>query len=578
LWRSAPSSTTADATKSPRIAILPFDNLSPDSNNEAFADGLHEEILTTLADTSPDLLVISPTTMRLYREPKSVTEVARELDATYVLSGSLQREADTVVLRLTLSDARSGVLWSDRYNETLTSALTLQLKVAQQVAARLSLRVASGWSRAPLTTDPEALDLYFKAKLAGRNLFGASPIEEWLNVERMLSQAIARDPGFARAYVARSELHLSLRSYVSGENGRLALAREDIAEAQRLAPSDPVTIAAEARLEPDAARRIEIIDAAERAGLRDPDLLSTKAGALIEVGRVRDGIELRSQLLALDPGNTQLSGALFFNYIAIREPVGALQAIAGVDEFAALRAETIFGFTGNTDVLEPFGDASFYRQVTEAGNQDRGDALRNVTARLVFRKRYLDARELIDSVKFDSLRAPLVLSFFVGPQDLPIADLRGWTNLLLRDQAEAANDGQRIREFLMSTRETSANAWFRKSLSADAHLFLGEHRAAVDAARSMLDLIVAGENSSSVRAAGAVLASRVFAWADEPDAATELLGRLANEEPRPPPAYIARDPIYSERLGDDVRFRALVERLETQMANFKAQIAAAGLE
>src|SRR5262245_58192343 len=147
-WRSAPSSTgptstpppaaRPDVATSPRIAILPFENLSPDPNNAFFTDGLHEEILTTLADTSPDLQVISRTTMMLYRAaPKSATDVATELDATYVLSGSVRREADAVRLTLQLIDARSdSVLWSQPYNRTLTSALTLQLEVAQQVAVQ----------------------------------------------------------------------------------------------------------------------------------------------------------------------------------------------------------------------------------------------------------------------------------------------------------------------------------------------------------------------------------------------------------------------------------------------------------
>jgi len=577
-WRSTPSSTATVAT-SPRIAILPFDNLSSDSNNESFAAGLHEEILTTLADTSPDLQVIAPTTMRLYRDAqKSVTEVASDLDATYVLGGSLRREADTVVLNLTLSDARSEVLWTDRYNETLTSALTLQLKVAQQVAAKLSVRVANGRPRAPLTTDTEALDLYFKATQARRNLFGASPIEEFLNVERLLDLAIARDPGFARAYVARSELHLAIRNLGQSQNARLMRARDDIATARRLAPSDPVTIAAEARVEPDPARRIEMIDAAERAGLKDSDLLAVKAGALWSVGRVREGVELRSRLSALDPGNTQLSLLLFLELISIREPVRALQALAGTDAAAPLRAETIFSFTGNTEVLIPFGDAQFYRQVTDAGSQDPGDALRNVTDRLVVRQRYADARELIDSVAFDAIRAPLFGPFFVGPQDLPTADLRGWTNLLLDDRPAAADDGRRIREFLDRTPETSSNAWFRKALSADAHLFVGEHRAAVADARSMRDLIAPVENNPSLHAAGAILAAKVFVWSGEPAAAMDLLEQLAIEEPGMPPGYIARAPIYSVPLRDDARFRALVERLEAQMRNFEAQIAAARLE
>jgi hypothetical protein len=303
-----------------------------------------------------------------------------------------------------------------------------------------------------------------------------------------------------------------------------------------------------------------------------------KAGALWSVGRVREGVELRSRLSALDPGNTQLSLLLFLELISIREPVRALQALAGTDAAAPLRAETIFSFTGNTEVLIPFGDAQFYRQVTDAGSQDPGDALRNVTDRLVVRQRYADARELIDSVAFDAIRAPLFGPFFVGPQDLPTADLRGWTNLLLDDRPAAADDGRRIREFLDRTPETSSNAWFRKALSADAHLFVGEHRAAVADARSMRDLIAPVENNPSLHAAGAILAAKVFVWSGEPAAAMDLLEQLAIEEPGMPPGYIARAPIYSVPLRDDARFRALVERLEGQMRNFEAQIAAARLE
>jgi eukaryotic-like serine/threonine-protein kinase len=571
--RSAPSGTAApDAVNSARIAILPFENLSPDPSNAFFTDGLHEEILTTLADGAPELQVISRTTMMLYRAaPKSVTEVASDLGATYVLSGSVRREADAVRLTLTLVDPRSDrAVWSESYNRTLTSALTLQSEVAQQVAVQLSARVAGGQPIAPLTTDPEAYDLYLKARLARRSLFGASPLEAWLDVERLLSQAIARDPGFVRAYVDRSEVHVSLSSYDTSD-ARRALARNDVAIAQRLAPGDPLTIAAEARVERDPVRRIEIVEAAERAGLTAPDLLFIKAGALPNVGRVREGVELMSRLSALDPGNTQLSAVLFLHLMSIREPVRALQTVSGIDGFEPLRAETIFAFTGNTEVLVPFSDPSFVRQVAEAGTQDAGDALRNVVDRLVRRGRYLDAREFIDAATLDSTRPPLFGPFFVGAVEMPTADMRGWTNLLLADSAEAADDGRRILEFLARTPEPSTNAWFRKALSADAQLFLGERSAAVADARSMLDLIAAVENNASLHAAGAMLAARVFAWADEPAAAMDLLERLAIEEPGLPPAHIARVPTYSVPLRDDARFRALAERLEAQMAATKLE-------
>jgi serine/threonine protein kinase len=580
--RNAPSTTAAsdampttaplpvtrpDTASSPRIAILPFENMSPDPSNAFFTDGLHEEILATLANSSPDLQIISRTTMMLYRTtPKSVPEVANDLDATYVLSGSVRREADTVRLTLALADRADRTLWSESYNRTLTSALTLQSDVAQQVAAQLSARVAGNEPQAPLTTDPEAYDLYLKARLARRDLFGASPIEAWQNVERLLSEALERDQRFARAYVARSEVHSVLFSQgYDSSDARLALARNDVALAQRLAPGDPGTIAAEARLEIDPARRIEMIEAAERAGLASPDLLLLKADALIQVGRVRDGVELMSRLSALDPGNTQLSAVLYLHLISIREPIRALQTIAGVEAFEPLRAFTIFAFTGNTDVLVPFSDPSFVRRVAEAGIQDPGDALRNVVERLIFREQYLDARELIDAFSLDSVR-DLVSISGGGLVARPTADMRGWTNLLLADATQAAGDGRRILGFLARTPETAANAWYRKALSADARLFLGERAAAIAETRSMLDIVASFENNRGLQSAAAQLAARVLAWAGDSAAAIDLLERLAVDEPGLAPALIARQPIYSVPLRDDARFRALVERLEAQMA------------
>jgi adenylate cyclase len=83
----------APASGKPRLAILPFENLSPDPANAFFADGLHEEILATLSSRAPGLEVISRTTMMIYRTtPKSVAAIAGELGVTHVLEGSARRE------------------------------------------------------------------------------------------------------------------------------------------------------------------------------------------------------------------------------------------------------------------------------------------------------------------------------------------------------------------------------------------------------------------------------------------------------------------------------------------------------
>jgi TolB-like protein len=574
----ARTATTA-APASARIAILPFENLSPDPNNAFFADSLHQEILGALAQTAPELEVVSRTTMMLYRTaPKPATEVAAEVGATHLLSASVRREGDAVRLSLELIDARSDrVLISESYNRTLSSALTLQTEVAAEVAQQLSARVFAV-ARSPVapTSSPEAYDFYLKARLARQAVTGAMPMEAWLDVQRLLTEAINRDPGFTHAYVARSELHFQIaRIGYDASPARLELARADAETAQRLAPGDPATLAARALLAPTAAQTLELFDAAERAGLTDPDLLFAKAGALTRVGRVREGAELMSRLFALDPGNVQLATLVWLNAMTLREPERALDAL---DTMAArttepvmlltleqARAITLFAFTGDAEVFAPYSGAEFFRRL--AAVQDPTNALRDNVDRLIVRERYRDALDLIDSVSFDATRNVFVEIFPVfGAGDRPNADYRGYVNLLLRDSEAAAQDGRRVLDFLGRTPETPTNRWYRLGLRADAGVFQGDGAAAIASAREMLAITEAVQDNADVRNAGRALAARVFAWAGEGDAAVDLLERLAFDEPGLPPAFIARQPWHTVPLANHPRFRSLVARLDAQMA------------
>jgi TolB-like protein len=136
----------AASSQAPRIAILPFENLSPDPGNAFFTDGLHDEILSTLAQRAPGLEVISRTTMMRYRtNPASARLIATELGANYLMEGTVRREDDEVRVTLRLIDARNDrQIWSRQYDRTLRSALMLQSEVAADVAGQLATRLAGG--------------------------------------------------------------------------------------------------------------------------------------------------------------------------------------------------------------------------------------------------------------------------------------------------------------------------------------------------------------------------------------------------------------------------------------------------
>jgi TolB-like protein/DNA-binding winged helix-turn-helix (wHTH) protein len=104
----------AIALTKPRLALLPFQNLSSDPANAFFADGLHAEILSALSLRGATLDVVPRTTMMMYRDaPQPIAKVASDLEATHVLEGSLRREADSVRLTVQLFDTRTQTyVWS----------------------------------------------------------------------------------------------------------------------------------------------------------------------------------------------------------------------------------------------------------------------------------------------------------------------------------------------------------------------------------------------------------------------------------------------------------------------------------
>jgi hypothetical protein len=170
-------------------------------------------------------------------------------------------------------------------------------------------------------------------------------------------------------------------------------------------------------------------------------------------------------------------------------------------------------------------------------------------------------------MSFDATRNVFVATFIVtGTGDTPNADYRGYLSLLLGDSAGAAQDGRRVLDFLARTPETPSNRWYRLALRADASLFRGDRTSAAASAREMLAITEAVQDSDNTPNAGRALAARVLAWAGEGDAAVDLLERLAVDEPGLPPAMIARQPWYTVPLADHPRFRALVARLDAQMA------------
>lgn len=181
------------------IAVLPFVNMSADSNNEYFSDGLTEEIITRLAAVG-ELKVISRTSVMHYKGSRlPLRQIAQELGVAHVLEGSARESGGRIRVAAQLIDARTDQhLWAQSYDSELRDVVQVQEQIARAVVGALELHLTE--SERPLaargTTDPEAYQLYQRA----RHLWASRTREGHERAIQYYRQAIARDSSYADAY------------------------------------------------------------------------------------------------------------------------------------------------------------------------------------------------------------------------------------------------------------------------------------------------------------------------------------------------------------------------------------------
>lgn len=561
------------AARKPRLAVLPFQNLSSDPANAFFTDGMHAEIISALAMRGGVLDVVPRTTMLMYRaDPQAVAKVAADLDASHVMEGSMRREADSVRLTVQLFDVRrQAYVWSHNYNRKLVNALTLQSDVAREIAAQLALAVAPVAPKlAAPTANPQAYDLYLRARILQEDDSAEEAIAP-------LDRALALDPSFGLAYAARAQSHHALIvDNIDDSEKRLSLERSDVDAARRLLGAEaPLVLSLEALyldLETqDHGEAIRRLDAAEAAGLSDSTAARQKAMLLMLDDRLDESIVLLQSLAVRDPGNQQTLTSLASELGLARRPIEALQvrnlAIgrAPYTVFTLLQGRLIFGFTGRTQTWRTALDkGSGQINPTAAPFRTYWDLLR-------FEKRYADLEQMVYSVNIPAVRTITSGGFSiccVGRR--PTAVFRGWAHLLNEDRAAAAAEGNAVLNFVTHEPPTRWNQWFLRTLAAEGSLLTGNKQQAIVAAHEALALMPRKLDTLRSRYASAV-AARVLAWAGAEDEAVALLEQLAILKPGLGPAEIARDPLYFIPLARNARYQTLVARLEIQMKNYDAE-------
>jgi TolB-like protein/class 3 adenylate cyclase len=184
----------------PSIAVLPFENLSADPEEEYFADGLTEDLITDLSKVS-GLFVIARNSVLAYKDRAvDIREVARELGVRYVLEGSVRRAGDHVRINAQLNDSDTGGhLWADRFDRDVSDIFAVQDEVIRDIVAALAIQLSASeqqrLARLP-TKNLEAYDYYLRAEQAARTGFRPQ-LREAL---RLYEKATALDATFAEAF------------------------------------------------------------------------------------------------------------------------------------------------------------------------------------------------------------------------------------------------------------------------------------------------------------------------------------------------------------------------------------------
>jgi len=228
------------------IAVLPFENLSDDKSNGYFADGVHEDILTDLANLA-GLKVISRTSVVQYRDTKKpLRQIGQELGVAFVLEGSVRRAGNQVRVTGQLINARTDEhVWAKTYDQTFAgeNIFAIQSAVAGEIATALKAAI-SPKEQALLETRPTANLAAYDFYLRGREQLRVpdNTQDSLAKTEPLFAKAVELDPGFGLGWLGLALVHFRAYATVDRSAARLAQIKTCIDTAVRLAPEEPEVI------------------------------------------------------------------------------------------------------------------------------------------------------------------------------------------------------------------------------------------------------------------------------------------------------------------------------------------------
>lgn len=308
------------------IAVLPFENVSGEPEDAFFANGIQDDLITSLAKVQ-ELKVISRTSTASYRDATSrdLPAIGRQLGVAHVVEGRVRRTADRVLVNVSLVDTRDGhQVWADRYDRTLANSLSLQGELATEIAAALRATL-SPEEKARIETkptdNPDAYVFYLRARD-----FQTRPIPLMQDNEMatgLYAQAITLDPKFALAHARLSATFSYSHLYFKPTTEVANRARAEADEALRLRPDLGEGHLARALwyywTQKDYEGALRELQIAGGLLPNDVEVESIRGYIRRRQGRWADALAALEHAITRDPRNGQIAGELFATRYAMRD-------------------------------------------------------------------------------------------------------------------------------------------------------------------------------------------------------------------------------------------------------------------
>lgn len=550
------------------IAVLPFENLSDDQQNEYLADGIQDDILANLAKIA-DLKVISRTSVRQYRSGgRNLREIGLELGVAHILEGSVRRAGNRVRVNAQLINACTDAhVWADTFDREVTDLFALQSELAEQITVALRANISPQEKenlRIHYTANLEAYECYLRARDLFRWSGAGDPHENGERALRSLERAITLDPNFALAYTLAARWHGELHWFgFDRSDERLAKMKASAETALRLQPNlGPAHLAlayyhylgfrdyAPARAKAEEARRLTP---------NDPDVYNVLATMSRRQGRWEEALPMFEKGLALDPRNVSMMWDFAETCVAIGNYAEAERAVTQALEINP--DAHLFRLLRGTITLRARGDTAPMRAaLNEIPREfDPGGSVTIVAARLALMERDPVAAEhslgIFPHERYNDTGVGGIAGTLDG-YSFPASWLRGVVARARGDKELA------LREFRAAFREVEhdCRCCTKEAKTVMMRAFvqgaLGNHEAAIreaEAANAMLPI----ERDAYDGPMLATNLAAIYAQAGEKDRALDLLGKLRGRPMAATAGTLRVEPEW-DSLRDDPRFTSLL--------------------